>query len=285
MQANNVSVRVPATTANIGPGFDALGVALELYNTVTISPGAEIWPDAFIEEAAEKFFLAAEIKPETFFTEITGDVPPSRGLGSSVTVRLGIIAALNEYHGSPLPREKVLDLVIGLEGHPDNAVPAFYGGFAVSTSQTYAHVPVSPELKFVAVIPDYEVETKEARKVLPANVSLKHAVENIQYSGLIVLAFATSNYELLRGAFRDHLHQPYRFKLIPGCEAAFDAAEDAGALGAFISGSGSTLMAVTLENPNAVAEAMKQALSGAGAKNLKHHVLNADNQGIVVNKD
>ncbi len=282
MQANNVSVRVPATTANIGPGFDALGVALELYNTVTISPGAEIWPDAFTQIAAEKFFEAADIKPETFFVEITGDVPPSRGLGSSVTVRLGIIAALNEYHDSPLDREKVLDLVIGLEGHPDNAAPAFHGGFAVSTGKAYGHVPVSPELKFVAVIPDYEVETKEARKVLPADVSLKHAVENIQNSGLIVMAFATSNYELLRGAFRDHLHQPYRSKLIPGCEASFDAAEQAGALGAFISGSGSTLMAVTLENPNAVAEAMKQAMVGAGAENLKHHVLNADNQGVVI---
>ncbi|MDD5261457.1 MAG: homoserine kinase [Methylacidiphilales bacterium] len=280
--SNTVSVRVPATTANIGPGFDTLGVALELYNTITISPGAKTWPDAFMQEAAHEFFLTAEIKPEAFSVQIAGDVPPSRGLGSSVTVRLGIIAALNKFHGSPLDREKILDLVIGLEGHPDNAVPAFHGGFAVSTRQTYAHVPVSPELKFVAVIPDYEVETKEARKVLPADVSLEHAVENIQYSGLIVLAFATSNYELLRGAFRDHLHQPYRSKLIPACEATFDAAEDAGALGAFISGSGSTLMAVTLDNPEAVANAMKQALTGAGAKNLKHHVLNADNQGVVI---
>ena len=280
MSANSVSVRVPATTANLGPGFDALGIALQLYNTVTISPGGKEWPDAFIAEAAGKFFKATAIKPQPFNVEIKGDVPRSRGLGSSVTVRLGLIAALNQFYSQPLTKKCALELVVELEGHPDNAVPASYGGFAVSAGKSFCTVPVSEDLKFVAIIPDYEVKTKDARKALPEQIPLGHAVENLQYSGLIVAAFMLGNYPLLKGSFQDRLHQPYRAKLIPGCEDAFRAAEGAGALGAFISGSGSTLMAVTLEHGEAVAAAMKQALTRAGAKNLQHHILMADNEGV-----
>ena len=282
MSANSVSARVPATTANIGPGFDTLGIALQLYNTVTITPGSGAWPDDFMEEAAVKFFQAAGIKPACFTVQIRGDVPRSRGLGSSVTVRLGLIAALNQYHKEPLTKKQALELVVELEGHPDNAVPACYGGFAVSSGKSFCTVPVSHKLKFITVIPDYEVKTKDARKVLPAQIPLSHAVENIQHSGLIVAAFTLENYALLKGSFHDHLHQPFRSQLIPGCEEAFHAAEEAGALGAFISGSGSTLMAVTLENDEAVASAMKQALTRAGAKNLTHHILHADNEGVSI---
>lgn len=282
MPEKPVSVRVPATTANIGPGFDALGIALQLYNTLTLSHGGNAWPDTFIAEAARSFFQATEIKSEFFSVEIKGDVPRSRGLGSSVTVRLGLIAALNRFYHEPLTKKQVLDLVVQLEGHPDNAVPACHGGFAVSTNKSFCTVPVSGELKFVAVIPDYEVKTKDARKVLPQQVSLAHAVENIQHSGMIVAAFTLEKYALLKGVFQDNLHQPYRSKLIPGCEAAFRAAEKAGALGAFISGSGSTLMAVTLENEEAVVSAMKQALSQDGTKKLQHHILQADNEGVII---
>ncbi|MDR0533716.1 MAG: homoserine kinase [Verrucomicrobiales bacterium] len=277
-----VSVRVPATTANIGPGFDALGIAVQLYNTVTLTAGSQAWPDPFIAEAAQSFFNKAVIKPETFSIAISGDVPRSRGLGSSVTVRLGLIAALNAHYQSPLSQRELLDLVVALEGHPDNAVPACYGGFAVSGKHSFNTVSVDPELQFVTVIPDFEVETKEARKVLPSQISLSQAVENIQNSGLIVSAFTAKKYELLKGVFVDHLHQPYRSKLIPGCEAAISGAEQAGALGAFISGSGSTLMAITLEHSQQVAEAMMQGLKKAGVHQVQSLVLQADNTGLQV---
>jgi homoserine kinase len=279
---NPISVRVPATTANIGPGFDALGIALQLYNTVTLTADGQPWPDKFMREAAQSFFDRAAIRPENFSVTIGGNVPRSRGLGSSVTVRLGLIAALNAHYQSPLTQCDLLALVVKLEGHPDNAVPACYGGFAISGKHSFNTVAVDPALQFVTVIPDFEVETKEARKVLPAQISLSQAVENIQNSGLIVSAFAAKKYELLKGAFTDHLHQPYRAKLIPGCEAAISAAEQAGALGAFISGSGSTLMAITLDRPGLVAESMQAALRDAGTANAETLILQADNHGMQI---
>ena len=278
----STTVRVPATTANIGPGFDCLGIALQLYNNVTITAADSPWPDQFIQEAAHAFFTQSDIAAERFAITINGDVPRSRGLGSSVTVRLGLIAALNAHYGFPLAQSTVLDLVIKLEGHPDNAVPACHGGFAVSGQHAHHCVAVDSSVQFVAVIPDFEVETDAAREVLPRQIPLAHAVENIQNSGLIISAFTTGKYELLKGVFGDRLHQPYRAKLIPGCEAAINAAGEAGALGAFISGSGSTLMAITLDRPELVAESMKAALRDAGLAKVESLILQADNEGAKV---
>ncbi|MDR2462573.1 MAG: homoserine kinase [Verrucomicrobiales bacterium] len=279
---NSLSIRVPATSANIGPGFDCLGIALQLYNVVTISDADSPWADQFIAAAAQSFFHKAGLAPRNFALSISGDVPRSRGLGSSVTVRLGLIAALNAWHEKPLTMTEVLDLVVQLEGHPDNAVPACYGGFTVSGKHAHHTVSVEPIVKFVAIIPDCEVETKKARKVLPAQIPLTLAVENIQNSGLIVSAFLSKNYSLLKGLFVDHLHQPHRAPLIPGCEAVLRAAEEAGALGAFISGSGSTLMAITLDRAEFVAESMKHALHDAGANTASSLILSADNEGVKV---
>jgi len=277
-----VSVRVPATTANLGPGFDTLGVALNLYNTVTLGEKAVSWPDAFMAEAASAFFEKTGLENIATTVSIHGEVPRSRGLGSSVTVRLGLIAGLNAQHDSPLTKNEVLQLVIGLEGHPDNAVPACHGGFAVSASHGFGTTAVDPALKFVAVIPDYEVETHVARQALPAQVSLTEAVQNIQNSGLIVAAFTLKKYEWLRGSFTDHLHQPYRAKLIPGCHEAFRAAEAAGALAAFISGSGSTPIALTLNNEKEIARVMSAALQQSRTCQVVSRILQADNEGVKI---
>jgi homoserine kinase len=278
----SISVRVPATTANIGPGFDALGIALQLYNIVTLTPTPAPWPDEFIKAAADIFYTKTAIAPESFAIKITGDVPRSRGLGSSVTVRLGLIAALNAFYQNPLTQQQLLDLVIELEGHPDNAVPACHGGFAVSGKKIFNTIDVDPIVKFVTIIPDFEVETNQARKVLPGQISLPQAIENIQNSGLIISAFFTKKYSLLKGTFIDHIHQPHRAKLIPGCEAAINGAEQAGALGAFISGSGSALMAITLDRPELVAETMKLALKEAGVREVHSLILHGDNEGLKI---
>ncbi|MDR1303880.1 MAG: homoserine kinase [Verrucomicrobiales bacterium] len=282
MNPASISVRVPATAANFGPGFDCLGVALNLYNTVTVSAADTPWPDDFIAAAADNFFTASGRPPRPFAVTVSGDVPRSRGLGSSVTVRLGLVAALNAFFDSPLSREDVLDVVVELEGHPDNAVPGCYGGFAVSGKAARFTVAVEPVVRFVAVIPDHEVETAAARRALPAQIPLPLAVENIQNTSLIVSAFLTGKYSLLKGAFADHLHQPYRAGFIPGCADAIRHAEQAGALGAFISGSGSTLMAVTLDRPELVAESMKLALTEAGGGPAHSLILSADNEGARV---
>lgn len=230
---------------------------------------------------AKTFFSAAKKKPFPFSVEIHGNVPISRGLGSSVTVRLGILAGLNQLAECPLSPEQVLSLVVEMEGHPDNAVPAFYGGFAACTSAKFLNVPISSKLKFIALIPDLMLQTSAARKVLPKKVSLADAVCNLQHSSVITAAFCAKQYEALSGLFNDRLHQPYRAKLIPGFEPILSAAEKAGALGSYLSGSGSTLMAVTLKNP----EKIRAAMLRTAAKYLpgcQAHILTADNTGLQI---
>jgi homoserine kinase len=274
---NPITVQVPATTANLGPGFDVLGAAVQIYNRITLTAPAESWPDPFMAEAASLFYQKTQLPAQAYQIAITGDVPRSRGLGSSVTVRLGLLTALNSLQGFPLTAEEILRLVILLEGHPDNAVPAALGGFAACSDHGWFRTEIDPSLSFVALVPDFEVETKAARAVLPSEISLKDAIRNLQNTSQIVAAFATRDYSLMKGHFRDTMHQPYRASLIPGCLEALSLAEKAGALGAFISGSGSTLMAVTLEDP----QTLVAAWSDLFANRLESiHVLQADNVGV-----
>jgi homoserine kinase len=278
MALQTVSVRVPATTANLGPGFDSLGIALKLYNTVTLRRGVETLLPPMIGITADAFFREARCKRFSFSFRIAGAVPISRGLGSSVTVRLGVLAGLNELAGKPLKPEQVLSLVVRLEGHPDNAVPAFYGGFAACAAEKFLNAPVSPRLKFIALVPDMLMETKAARRVLPKTVPLAAAVQNLQNTALITAAFCARNYRILPGLFRDNLHQPYRARLLPAFGPVLEAAEKAGALGGFLSGSGSTLMALALARPKIVCKAMLAAALRAKTPS-QVFILTADNSG------
>jgi homoserine kinase len=275
---NAVTFRVPATTANLGPGYDALGVALRIYNRITVRR-ADDAPrlDAMPAAAAERFFARAGGEPFSFGWEIAGDVPRSRGMGSSVTVRLGLLAGLNALAGAPLDRAALFEICASLEGHPDNAAPAAFGGFTVAGGNEVARFPVAPELQFVLLIPDFEIATPDARRVLPGNIDRIGAARSCAHACRITAAFASQNYALLRGAFEDHLHQPYREKaLIPFLTDVVRAGETAGALGGFLSGSGSTICCVTLQSPDAVASAML-APAPVGARVL---VAQADNEGI-----
>jgi homoserine kinase len=295
MASSRISVRVPASTSNLGPGFDCLGLALQLYNTTTITRSDKGRPlagmmaatvDAFFERA-----VGGKLKRFSFDVKIEGDIPVSRGLGSSVTVRLGLLMGLAELvrDDFSLSPEQILNLLIELEGHPDNAVASFLGGLAVCAHAaadpdagfSYTRVPVRPELSFVALIPDLKLSTEMAREILPPDVPFAHAVENTQRTARIVAAFCTNDYASLRGLFIDHLHQPYRETLIPGFGDILRAATDAGALGSFLSGAGSTLMAITLDQVDAISAAMIEA---ARRHNLPAHVqvLKADNDGARV---
>ena len=209
--------------------------------------------------AADAFFQRAQQKPFRFRGQITGDVPQSRGLGSSVTVRLGTVHALNELSQRPLQRQEIFEICAGLEGHPDNAAPAVYGGFNVVRGGQRQTFTVSAQLHFVLLVPNFEIATEEARRLLPAKVDRLHAVENCRNAAVITAAFASREYEKLRGAFVDRLHQPFRKKLIPFLDNVIGAAESAGALGAFLSGSGSTICAITLRSPEKVSRAMLAA--------------------------
>jgi homoserine kinase len=271
-----VTVRVPGSTSNLGPGFDCLGVALRLYNQITISRSGVGKADRMVRSAANAFFARARRKSFPFHCAITGDVPQSRGLGSSVTVRLGVIQALNELSQRPLQRREIFAICADLEGHPDNAAPAIYGGFNVVRGEQRQTFSVSAQLHFVLLIPNFEIATDQARRLLPARVDRLHAVENCRNSSAITAAFASREYENLRGAFVDHLHQPFRKKLIPFLDNVIAAAESAGALGAFLSGSGSAICAITLRSPEKVAQAMLAAAKTADASTI---ITSADNRG------
>lgn len=271
-----VTVRVPASTSNLGPGFDCLGIALRIYNQVSVSRGRGQPLAAMARSAAEAFFERAEHKPFSFSCAIVGDVPRSRGLGSSVTLRLGVLHGLNELADRPLQRRDIFEVCAHLEGHPDNAAPACYGGFNVARGLERQMFTVSAQLHFVLLVPDFEIATSEARRLLPSRVDRLHAVENSRNACAITAAFASREYHALRGAFVDHLHQPFRKKLIPFLDKVITAAESAGALGAFLSGSGSTICAITLRSPEKVARAMLAAAASPGAGTI---ITATDNRG------
>ncbi len=280
----SVTISVPGTTANLGPGFDSFGVALDLANLVTITQEQSAAPlPAMVAATAKSYFNGSGLTPFPFSWKIKGSVPQARGLGSSVTVRLGVLLGLNELAGRPVSREGIFRLCAELEGHPDNAAPALFGGFTIARAlQQPLRYAVASSLRFVLLIPDFEVATPDARKVMPKSISVADAAANAADAAVIAAAFATKRYELLQGAFGDRLHQPYRTKLVPFLPEVIAAAEKSGALGGWLSGSGSTICALAPdeESTSRIAKAMK-ANSPKGSKIL---ICSPDNKGAHVVK-
>jgi homoserine kinase len=290
-----MTIRVPGTTSNLGSGFDTLGLALRLYNHVTvekrpargveilspISEDARAGATRMVSEAARYFFRRTGTTPFGFNLSITGDVPIARGLGSSTTVQLGLLAALNELAGTGLDKQGVFELVNVLEGHPDNCAPATFGGFTVAgpvgKSVRVLRFAVPRQARFVTLVPNFEVKTSDARRLLPAEYPKADLVHSLNRVALVSAAFASGNLEALRGLFDDRVHQPYRTPLIPQLPKVIQAGVQAGAVGGWLSGSGSTLMCLALGNAEAVAEAMLRQLPGS-----QIHILAADTAGYRV---
>jgi homoserine kinase len=295
------TVRVPGSTSNCGAGFDTLGLALTLYNDVTLTRGD--WSGArpaaahdtpgltMADEAARLFFVRAGIEDFGFTLGITGDVPVSRGLGSSVTLRAGVVAALNELTGARLTREDLCSLVTQLEGHPDNATPAVIGGFCVARCHPHTgellgvvRKPIGRDLTFVVAAPDQELETKKARDILPKELPYFDAIKSVNSAAYVVAAILSGEYDRLRDAVGDFLHEPYRLPLIPGAKAAIQAGVAAGALTGWLSGSGSSVLCVA--RPKVAARVGRAMAAAFGAQKLPATVysLRADNRGLVVLK-
>ena len=289
-----ITVRVPASTSNLGPGFDCLGIALRIYNDVTVVRGASrqhLHP-RIVSDAADRFFKQSRRRAFPFSCSVTENIPRSRGLGSSATLRLGTLLALNRLSANLLDRFTIFRLCAELEGHPDNAAPATFGGFTIvqsgatgsgSRAQRNTHpavqrFAVSPRLHFVLFVPDLEIRTSRARNVLPSKISRIAAVENCANACALTAALVSHDYQKLRGAFADHLHQPFRAKLIPFLPRVIAAAEKAGALGGFLSGSGSTIAAVTVNSSKKIAAAMAHAAKTPG----RTIITNADNLGAKI---
>jgi homoserine kinase len=294
---NSVTVRIPGTTANLGSGFDTLGLAVGLHNRARITRRAgrgalisspipeEARTDAtaMFNTAAAAFFRAAKQKPFGFDIHLDGEVPIARGLGSSVTARLGCVAGLNALTGETLDRNALLGLVSELEGHPDNAAPAVLGGFTaagfVGKEVRCIRVPLRREVRFVTLIPSFEVSTPEARKLVPLTFSKADTVHALNRSALITAAFATGDYAALRGCFDDRVHQPWRAALIPQLDSVIQAGVKAGAIGGWLSGSGSTILCLATADTNTdvIAQAMLKKLPGS-----RMHVLKPDNEGVKI---
>jgi homoserine kinase len=236
-----------------------------------------------LAEAAGAFFRQTGRPAFGVEVALSGEVPIARGLGSSVTARLGVAAGLNELSGAGLSRAELLNLVAELEHHPDNAAPAIFGGFAavgpVAGGVRCFHCPVERSVAFVTLIPNFEVSTEEARKLVPGSFSKADTVHNLNRAALITAAFVARDYAGLAGLFDDRVHQPYRRRLIPALDAVIAAGERAGAIGGWLSGSGSTIICLTIGNPAPVAEAMGAVLPGSEAR-----ILRAENNGFVVTR-
>lgn len=279
-----VRVLVPATTANLGPGYDCLGLALNLFNTLEMAPARE-WNLTIRGEGQgtlreDETNLAwrsmCKLWQETGTSipvvniTMTNQIPPGRGLGSSAAAIVGALLAANYWAGQPLTQDELLQMAAELEGHPDNVAPALMGGLTVSVSAcrrvTVLKLDFPNSLKLVACIPEFRLATSEARQVLPAAVTHEDAVFNLSRTALLVGALAQGRADLLGLACQDRLHQDYPKDLIPGFDQVAAAAREAGALACMLSGAGPTMLALAPADADSegIGRAMVSAFAGAG---------------------
>ena len=272
--------RIPASSANLGPGFDCFGIAWQCYNEIEFIPREE---GLVISGCAEKYCNEDNLAYKAYHAAMAWagqresgleirfgrtDIPVSRGMGSSAALIVGGVVAANAIHGLELSGSELLAIATSVEGHPDNIAPALFGGFTVSAMDGIAavttHFPISEKLFFTLLIPDFELSTELARSVLPEAVSRQDAIFNISRSALLIKALERGDRQLMRIALEDKLHQPYRTKLIQGFETAEAAAKKLDAMGICISGAGSTLLCIA-DRPDFSAEmeeALKESLPG-----------------------
>jgi homoserine kinase len=299
IDGRSVTVRVPASTSNLGAGFDTLGLALQIHNEVTIAPaprgmvepafGNSAGSAVTVAGAIDAFCERTGVEPPGLFFEAKGDVPWSRGLGSSATLIAGVLAGLNELCGAGLDKMDLVRLCAREEGHPDNAMAAVLGGFCVARRDPETNalrdvirVDVRPELKFVVVAPELEFSTKQSRGLLPERIAHLDASKSANSAAFLTAAFATGDYAKLRGAVGDFLHEPYRLPKIPGAAAAIAAGLGAGALTGWLSGSGSSVLCVCDEaQAAAVGAAMAAEFAAVGVPSRIFPVA-ADNRGLQV---
>lgn len=301
---SEVRVRVPATTANLGPGFDTLGMALTLYNDFEVQlldpeqgivveatgPEADMvptGPDNLVVQGLRAVWQAAGMPDAGWRVRVDTEIPFGGGLGSSATAIVGGVVAANALAGEPLSHRTLVELATKVEGHPDNVAPALLGGVTVVVQEEdgdvhWQRLPVQG-LQVIVALPDQPLSTGRSRKALPDTVPYKDAVFNVGRVGFLVAALATGATEQLAVALDDRLHQPYRARLVPGFEDVVAAAVREGALGAVLSGAGPSVVAFATEHTDgaSIGIAMASAFldSGIGAHWL---LLSPDETGTVV---
>lgn len=259
--------KVPATSANLGPGFDCLGIALDLWGEITVyeadGSGDRDPMATMAVTAARRVYEKLGEKPPKLAARYRGDIPIARGLGASAVARVGGALAANALAGERLDEDGLLAIGTALEGHADNVAPALLGGLqvAVVVPDGILHTSVSlPRgLSAVVFVPELRMPTRESRRLLPQSLPRADVVHNSARTALLVAAMAAGRLDLLYTATQDKLHQPARSKLFPAMYAILDAAKDAGAHCAYLSGGGSTICALASDNLQGIADAMQHA--------------------------
>ncbi|EST56553.1 homoserine kinase [Brevibacillus panacihumi W25] len=304
MSSKRVRVTVPSSTANLGPGFDTLGMALQLYSVVEMQVSEQTTIELIGKElqgtptdksnllyviAAELFQQAGLAVPELHI-RASSEAPLTRGLGSSAAAIVGALVAANHLAGEPFTRDQLFAMAVKKEGHPDNVGPSFFGGIIVATmpekeDQPIPYICLAPPaaMRALVVIPDYALSTEKARNALPQVYSKQDVIYNVGHSSLLVAALAQGRLDLLGQAMGDRLHQPYRAPLVPGLEEILAAATDNGAVGAALSGAGPTILCLTASDSECerLKSFVDQVMRGHGIS-YQTMVLQPDEHGVQV---
>ncbi len=294
-----IYVKVPATSANMGSGFDTLGIGVSLYSTIGMKEtesglriidknnNLHIPTDErnLIYRAAYAVFDKVGYKPSGLVITQDSKIPMTRGLGSSSACIVGGMLAANVISGRQLEYSDILDLAAAMEGHPDNVAPAMYGGMCVSVIED-GHVftkslKLDPKLKFAVFVPSYYVSTRKSRSSVPDSYSRSDTVSGISHSALTLAAMMSADTDLLKVAFADKVHQPYRVGEIEGFEFLYDMSYELGAKGVYLSGSGPTVVAVLDKDYSVFLHSARERIKTEGL-NIRSMILDVDNVGAVV---
>lgn len=288
-------IKIPATSANIGSGFDSLGLAVSMYNQVGIDEydgvcikslddvEVPLSENNLIYKTAKYLYDLCGKPFKGLYIEQLNNIPMARGLGSSSACIVGGLVGANELLGRPFNNDQLLNCAATLEGHPDNVAPALLGGLVTAVLEGgkvwYVRQDIKDDLRFVTIIPDFELKTSLARAALPKEISHKDAVYNLSRAALMSVSLYSGNYQNIRAAADDRLHQPYRLKLIKGAEQVIDHCYALGAYGAYISGAGSTLMAIVDRSRTDFTQKLRVKLDEMGLDKWKLEMLCIDNVG------
>ncbi|MBU3187009.1 homoserine kinase [Clostridium estertheticum] len=270
-------IKVPATSANMGPGLDTLGVAFKLYNRFIveeIESGLEIFGcnkefannNNLVYTSMLKTFKKLQKDPKSVRLTFKTEIPVSGGLGSSATCILAGVTAANRLCGDILTKQEVLNYACEIEGHPDNITPAMIGGMTVSImnegANHYNKIPINGSIKFCALIPKLQLSTKSSRAVLPETIPFKDAVYNVGMVSMLIVSLVNGDYEGVKLACKDKLHQPYRMGLIRNYSQISSFVKESEALGVFLSGAGPTIMVMLKKDDSNTEGKLKEFLKG-----------------------
>lgn len=298
-----INVRVPATTANLGAGFNCLGLALELYNDLELEEtdgessieicgeGEDSLPrneDNLCLQATKAVLDRCGYRPKGLRFRLTNRIPITKGLGSSAAAIVASAVATNQLCGNGLPTDELIQVCSNLEGHADNIVAAFIGGLTVcgyrDNQVVYKNFFIRRGIRAIVAIAEIELKTKDAISLLPQQVPFEDAVFNISRCGLFLSGIISDDLDLMGLGMEDRLHQPYRIPLIPGVEGVFKEALRAGAHGVALSGAGPSVVAITNRYPQPIGEAMEEAFKRNGIES-KVMILDVDNKGIKIQQE